>query len=150
MTTIKLTRNQFDIMPAGEQNVRISKVEALPPYNPTMIEMTIEDSKGTNLRSTFKFDNDVSMYVFSLIVRSLFENDEIDEIQVSDLPKLVNQFLKVEIKHTQKQSMKYPDRMNTFANICKIIGKGEPFVNQETGEIMDEEIPSYDDLMSGL
>ena len=101
------------------------------------------------MSATYRFNNDKAMFVLSLILRSFFGDiTEFDTNMVSDL---IGEYLDVEIKHISKPSTQRPGENVVFANIGKVIGKGQPWDGDEELdfegddveeiEINDEDLP---------
>lgn len=89
------------------------------------------------------------MFVLSLILRAFF--GDITEFDTNMVGDLVGEFLDVEIKHITKDSTQRPGETVIFANIGKVIGKGQSWeaaaddvdfddVDEEV-EINDEDLP---------
>lgn len=139
--TIQLTKNEFEIIPQGNTDLMVEKVEVVPPFNPQNIEVTFMDHKGRKLKSNYKLSNETSMFIFSKLVRDLLGDRE--TISEKELNDLIGKFANVDIKHVDKPSTTKPGVINTFANISRLNGKGNPFMtyNESTGELSE-----YDDL----
>ena len=76
------------------------------------------------------------MYVLSLIIRAFFGN--INEFDTNMVGQLVGEFIEVEVKHTKKESTKREGEYVVFANIGKIIGKGQAWEESDVEYDFDE------------
>lgn len=151
---LNLPKNEYELVPEGVLSMRIVSMDLKPAFRPEVIEAVYEDSRGRKIKSTYTIANDKSLFVFSLVARAIL--GDVTQLSLDMINSLINQFVQVEVKHTTKESTKEDGKMNTFANISKIIGKGTPFgyhtidVDALTGELVEAEESSdlmdYDDL----
>lgn len=149
---LNLPRNEFELVPSGVLTMKIESMELKPAFRPEVIEAVYVDSKGRKIKSSYTISNDKSLYVFSLVARAIL--GDVEQLDSQMIAQLVGHCIEVEVKHTTKESTKEAGKVNTFANISKILGKGvNPFgntiqVNQATGEVVDAEsdLMDYDDL----
>ena len=146
---IQLSTSSFKLMEKGPNTLKIVEAKAVPSGKPQNIEIKFEDRHGTTMTATYRFTNDKAMFVLSLILRSFF--GEIVEFDTNMVGELVGEYLDVEIKHITKDSTQRPGEKVIFANIGKVIGKGQPWDgdedldfegdDDEEIEINDEDLP---------
>lgn len=138
---IQLTGKSFRLVEAGLNTLKIVEAKAVPSGKPQGIEFTFEDINGTQMKASYKFNNDKAMYVLSLIIRAFFGN--INEFDTNMIGDLVGEFIDVEVKHTEKESTKRAGEKVVFANISKIIGKTNWKGREPWGSVLDIEV-DYD------
>lgn len=127
MAKFKITAGVFTLMAAGKKTLKVKKAEGKPSANPKEIEVTFKDAAGATLKNKYTLDekNETGSYVTSLFLSACLGN--IDEFDTNDIPQLVGKYVEVEVVHNEVESKKDPSKTNTFANIGKIYGAGEPF-----------------------
>ena len=133
---IQLTGKSFKLVEAGLNTLKIVEAKAVPSGKPQGIEFTFEDEHGAQMKASYKFNNDTAMYVLSLIIRAFFGN--IHEFDTNMVGQLVGEFIEVEVKHTKKESTKREGEYVVFANIAKIIGKGQGWEESDVEYDFDE------------
>ena len=150
---IQLSTSSFKLIEKGFNTLKIVEAKAVPSGKPQAIEIKFEDRNGTGMSATYRFNNDKAMFVLSLILRSFF--GDITEFDTNMVGELVGEYLDVEIKHISKPSTQRPGENVVFANIGKVIGKGQPwevdvdfeddedvdFEGDDVEEINDEDLP---------
>ena len=150
---IQLSTSSFKLIEKGPNTLKIVEAKAVPSGKPQAIEIKFEDRNGTGMSATYRFNNDKAMFVLSLILRSFF--GDITEFDTNMVGELVGEYLDVEIKHITKDSTQRPGETVIFANIGKVIGKGQPwevdmdfeddeeldFEGDDVEEINDEDLP---------
>lgn len=152
---LNLPKNEYELVPQGVLTMQIESMELKPAFRPEVIEAVYVDYKGRKIKSSYTIANDKSLYVFSLVARAIL--GDVDQLDSEMIRTLCGKFIDVEVKHTTKESNKEDGKVNTFANINKIIGKGtKPFgldraitVNDTTGEVTSDtesDLVGYDDL----
>ena len=137
---IQLSTSSFKLIEKGPNTLKIVEAKAVPSGKPQAIEIKFEDRNGTGMSATYRFNNDKAMFVLSLILRSFF--GDITEFDTNMVGELVGEYLDVEIKHISKPSTQRPGENVVFANIGKVIGKGQPWevdMDFEDGEELDFE-----------
>ena len=145
---IQLSTSSFKLIEKGFNTLKIVEAKAVPSGKPQAIEIKFVDRNGTPMSATYRFNNDKAMFVLSLILRAFF--GDITEFDTNMVGDLVGEFLDVEIKHITKDSTQRPGETVIFANIGKVIGKGQSWeaaadvdfddVDEEV-EINDEDLP---------
>ena len=146
---IQLSTSSFKLIEKGFNTLKIVEAKAVPSGKPQAIEIKFVDRNGTPMSATYRFNNDKAMFVLSLILRAFF--GDITEFDTNMVWDLVGEFLDVEIKHITKDSTQRPGETVIFANIGKVIGKGQSWeaaaddvdfddVDEEV-EINDEDLP---------
>ena len=146
---IQLSTSSFKLIEKGFNTLKIVEAKAVPSGKPQAIEIKFVDRNGTPMSATYRFNNDKAMFVLSLILRAFF--GDITEFDTNLVGDLVGEFLDVEIKHITKDSTQRPGETVIFANIGKVIGKGQSWeavaddvdfddVDEEV-EINDEDLP---------
>ena len=146
---IQLSTSSFKLIEKGFNTLKIVEAKAVPSGKPQAIEIKFVDRNGTPMNATYRFNNDKAMFVLSLILRAFF--GDITEFDTNMVGDLVGEFLDVEIKHITKDSTQRPGETVIFANIGKVIGKGQSWeaaaddvdfddVDEEV-EINDEDLP---------
>ena len=146
---IQLSTSSFKLIEKGFNTLKIVEAKAVPSGKPQAIEIKFVDRNGTPMSATYRFNNDKAMFVLSLILRAFF--GDITEFDTNMVGDLVGEFLDVEIKHINKDSTQRPGETVIFANIGKVIGKGQSLeaaaddvefddVDEEV-EINDEDLP---------
>lgn len=146
---IQLSTSSFKLIEKGFNTLKIVEAKAVPSGKPQAIEIKFVDRNGTPMSTTYRFNNDTAMFVLSLILRAFF--GDITEFDTNMVGDLVGEFLDVEIKHITKDSTQRPGETVIFANIGKVIGKGQSWeaaaddvefddVDEEV-EINDEDLP---------
>ena len=137
---IQLSTSSFKLIEKGPNTLKIVEAKAVPSGKPQAIEIKFEDRNGTGMSATYRFNNDKAMFVLSLILRSFF--GDITEFDTNMVGELIGEYLDVEIKHISKPSTQRPGENVVFANIGKVIGKGQPWevdMDFEDGEELDFE-----------
>ena len=133
---IQLSTSSFKLIEQGPNTLKIVEAKAVPSGKPQAIEIKFEDRNGTGMSATYRFNNDKAMFVLSLILRSFF--GDITEFDTNMVGELVGEYLDVEIKHISKPSTQRPGENVVFANIGKVIGKGQPWEVDEEEDFEDE------------
>ena len=146
---IQLSTSSFKLIEKGFNTLKIVEAKAVPSGKPQAIEIKFVDRNGTPMSTTYRFNNDTAMFVLSLILRAFF--GDITEFDTNMVGDLVGEFLDVEIKHITKDSTQRPGETVIFANIGKVIGKGQSWEAaaddvefddvDEEAEINDEDLP---------
>lgn len=114
----------FQLIPAGEQVVRIKEIDESDYEKFDKLVVVIEDAAGRTANVNFTFvnndgtPNDIAEFVFSRMARAALGDETIDEVDTADL---IGKFVRVEIEHSEGS------KGGKFANVKRWIGPGEPF-----------------------
>lgn len=111
--TIKLAENKFKLVPDGEEvALTITKAEAKPKANPTVVEITFNHESDATLKNKYDLKIEGGLIAFSILARCILGN-EVDDFSISkDLPKFIDKTIECEVVHTESGG-------NTYANIKK-------------------------------
>lgn len=148
MDIIELSEQvKFELVPEGEQELKIVSVEAKPKARPQIISVVYEHANGGiitvnyDLFKKIKTKKGTMMQIglvqFSELARVALGDDKLKEFSISkDLPKLENVTIKATVKHTEPNEKGY-----VYANIKKILEKvkgDDPIENAVTYEELDD------------
>lgn len=111
--TIKLAKNEFKLVPQGEEvPLTITKADAKPKANPTVIEVAYSHESGATLKNKYDLKIDGGLIAFSILARCIL-GSEVDDFSIkNDLPKFEGKTILCEVVHTESNG-------NTYANIKK-------------------------------
>lgn len=127
---IKLSENEFKLVPAGEDILlKIEKVEGKPKADPEVIQITFAHDSGAKIVNKYDLDKDKAVFAFSCLVRAVLDPNKQDFSVTEDGPAMLDKFVECEVVHNESS------QGNTFANIRK---------TKRTDRVFGESTPSLD------
>lgn len=111
----------FKLVPEGERKLEIVQAMCVPSGKPSKAEIKFMDSEGGTISSTYNFDNDKGMFIFSLIVQKALGLGDNDEFNTDDIENLVGKKILCEVVHTEGTKPNQSGELPKFANIKRII-----------------------------
>lgn len=108
----------FQIMPEGEQVLKITKAEYDEDFGKAIF--TLENAKGQTCQERFSLlnqdgsPNEKAMGAFSFFAKTALNDFDIEDV---DPVELVGRFIKAEVIHNKVPSTKDPTKMMTFVNL---------------------------------
>ena len=108
----------FQIMPEGEQVLKITKAEYDEDFGKAIF--TLENAKGQTCQERFGLlnqdgsPNEKALGAFSFFAKTALNNFDIEDV---DPEELVGHYLKAEVIHNKVPSTKDPTKMMTFVNL---------------------------------
>jgi hypothetical protein len=123
----------FRLMPEGQQNLHIVKVEGLPRANVELVKVKFVNEDGITLDNKYDLTSDGGYAAFYYLVLNGLgvDLDEGDEFNIDDLD---DKYVLVEIVHKEGTKPREDGSVAVFANIKATIGPGTPFGDDESGE----------------
>lgn len=139
---MNMTSN-FKLVPEGERELTITKVECKPSGKPTRIDVSFQDSDGGFVNSRYSFDNDKAMFAFAKLVEVALNFKDGDEFDTSKDPaRLVGKKLLCEVSHSEGTQLNDEGEPIKFANVkktLKLIEEDESPRNAIANQSDDEE-----------
>lgn len=120
-----LRENKFKMVEEGEQILKIKEASAKPQAKPQFINLVLEDDKGATIKSDFDLNKEIGSVILSIVLKLIY--GDIKSFDIDNIKDLEGKFVKVEIKHTEKESTNDPTKTVKFANIKKWISKENSF-----------------------
>ena len=108
----------FQIMPEGEQVLKITKAEYDEDFG--KLVFTLTNAKGQtclerfNLLNNDNTPNEKAMNVFSFFAKTALNNFDIEDV---DPEELVGRYIRAEVTHNKVPSNQDPTKMKTFVNL---------------------------------
>ena len=108
----------FQIMPEGEQVLKITKAEYDEDFGKAIF--TMENAKGQTCQERFSFlnqdgsPNEKALGAFSFFAKTALNDFDIEDV---DPEELVGHYIKAEVIHNKVPSTKDPTKMMTFVNL---------------------------------
>ena len=108
----------FQIMPEGEQVLKITKAEYDEDFGKAIF--TLENAKGQTCQERFGLlnqdgsPNEKALGAFSFFAKTALNDFDIEDV---DPEELVGHYLKAEVIHNKVPSTKDPTKMMTFVNL---------------------------------
>jgi hypothetical protein len=108
----------FQMMPEGEQVLKITKVEYDEEFGKVFI--TLQNAKGQTCQERFSLltdentPNEKALSAFSFFAKTALNDFDIEDV---DPEELVGHYLRAEVIHKKVPSNKDPNKMVTFTNL---------------------------------
>ena len=108
----------FQIMPEGEQVLKITKAEYDEDFGKAIF--TLENAKGQTCQERFGLlnqdgsPNEKALGAFSFFAKTALNNFDIEDV---DPEELVGHYIRAEVSHNKVPSSKDPSKMMTFVNL---------------------------------
>ena len=108
----------FQIMPEGEQVLKITKAEYDEDFGKAIF--TLENAKGQSCQERFSLlnidntPNEKALGAFSFFAKTALNNFDIEDV---DPVELVGRYIKAEVIHNKVPSRTDPTKMMTFVNL---------------------------------
>ena len=108
----------FQIMPEGEQVLKITKAEYDEDFGKAIF--TLENVKGQSCQERFGLlnqdgtPNERALNAFSFFAKTALNNFDLEDV---DPVELVGHFIKAEVVHNKVPSNQDPTKMKTFVNL---------------------------------
>ncbi len=108
----------FQIMPEGEQVLKITKAEYDEDFG--KVTFTLENAKGQSCQEMFSLlnqdntPNEKALGAFSFFAKTAMNDFDMEDV---DPAELVNRYLRAEVIHNKVPSTKDPTKMFTFVNL---------------------------------
>lgn len=130
----KLAENNFKLVPAGEEvNLKITKTDAKPKANPTVIEVQFaHEESGAFINNKYDLTKEGGLIAFSILARCVLGRNIEDFCISEDLHKLDNKVVECEVVHTEYNG-------NTYANVKKTKRMVEAEEAPQAAAVQDEE-----------
>ena len=134
MALINLAEKSYTVIAEGKQVVRVKNAVALPLAKPVAVEITVEDSTGNILKTTYDLNNEKAVFALTCFLETVIPNLG-KAIDANDIPKIVGKYVLVEISHTVKPSTKKPGETVTFAKIAKTLEEVSCFPDTSASDV---------------
>ena len=121
----------FRLMPDGEQNLLIQKVEGLPRDDVKLVKVKFVNEEGITLENKYDLTSDGGYAAFYYLVTNGVGVELDGEF---DIDNLEGKYVLVEIVHKEGTKQREDGTFPVFANIRATIGPGTPFGDDESGE----------------
>ena len=108
----------FQIMPEGEQVLKITKSEYDEDFGKAIFTLT--NAKGQTCQERFSLlnqdntPNEKALGAFSFFAKTAMNNFDLEDV---DPEELVGHYIRAEVVHNKVESKKEPGKMMTFVNL---------------------------------
>lgn len=146
MSKIKLSESKgFTLVPAGEQNLTITKIEVLPNLKkPKTVAVEYTHKNGGKINSTMDLDRDAAIVILSILIRVVTGQNDLEEFDLKDLSSFVGAVIVGEVAHVEVEDKEDDTKVRTFANLKKLLSLVENDDEDDTDED-DEDLDDEDD-----
>lgn len=150
MSSFKMERSSFAVIPKGEVVLKITKVALVPPKKPTKCVIDFVDKDGAKKQEKYNLAIKAARYYVSTYLMEFgrFDGDDLD---TSDFKKLLEgKFAKCKVTHDVldkvKDGVAVEGETVTFANIKEALSPADGFVGTQA-EVDDlDDLDDEDDL----